>query len=126
GGFAAESLADIDTAADRAAIAGAGPRAKLARLENDSVDVVLGQFERSRQPGISATDDRDACRSRQVGQLSGGWLVSLPPIRGRGKIPMEDVRNHRPAPGARSSRTGIAAPFSRLSALCYGTLKTQG
>ena len=81
GGPAGEALADIDAAADRAAIAGAGAKAELAGFEHDRVDAVLGQFERRRQPGISAADDRDARRlaARRRGHRRG--RIGLPPIR---------------------------------------------
>ena len=91
-----EALADIDAAADGAAVAGAGAKAELVGFEHDRLDAVLGQFERRRQPRISAADDRDARRFRHVDEVAGGRPVSLPPIGRGGKITVEDVRNHRP------------------------------
>ena len=96
GGAAGEALADVDAAADGAAIAGAGAEAELVGLEHGGVDAVLGQFERHREPRISAADDRDARRPRQIDELTGGRPVSLPPIGRRREITVKDVRNHRP------------------------------
>ena len=83
GAPAGEALADIDAAADGAAIAGAGAKAELVGFEHDRVDAVLGQFERRRQPRISAADDRDARRSRHVDEVAGRRRVGFPPIRRR-------------------------------------------
>ena len=115
GGPAGEALADIDAAADRAAIAGAGAKAELAGFEHDGVDAVLRQFERRRQPGISAADDRDARRSRHIDEVAGGRRVGLPPIRGRREITVENVRNHPPQflKCTRAMRVRLLPPAAR-------------
>ncbi len=91
GGAAAETLADIDPAADRAAVAGAGADAEQALFEHDRVDAVPGQLKRRGEPGIAAANDRDPRRMRHLGKFAGNRPVRLPPIRLRRKIGMENA-----------------------------------
>ena len=114
-GPAGEAFADIDATADGAAIAGARARAELFGFEHDRVDAVLRQFERRRQPGISAADDRDARRSRHVDEVAGGRRVSFPPIRDGCEITVEDVGNHPPQflKCTRAMRVRLLPPAAR-------------
>ena len=116
GGPAAEALADIDAAADRAAIARAGAKAELVGL-------------RARPPRCRAWPVRARSttrhirrrRSRRVPRAGPRrarrryGLVGLPPI-GRGReIPVEDVGNHRPLPiFAGANRASPVAAGGRL------------
>ena len=80
-GAARKTLADIDPAADRAAVARTGADAERAPLEDDRRDAVPRQFQRRREPGIAAADDRDARLARHVGEFAGNRRIRLPPIR---------------------------------------------
>ena len=81
-GFAGEALADIDAAADRTAISGAGAKAELVGFEHDRIDAVLGQLERRRQPGISAADDRHARITRHLDRARRQRACKPPTNRG--------------------------------------------
>src|ERR1700722_14936234 len=79
GGLAAKALADIDPAADRAAIARAGALAERALFKDDSVNAALRQFKRRRQPGIAAADNDDPRLARHRDRITGRGPISLPP-----------------------------------------------
>src|SRR6266851_5436223 len=91
GGAAGKALADIDPAADRAAVARAGADPERPRLQHDRVDAVCRQFQRRRQPGIAAADDRDARLARYLHQLARHRPIRLPPIGFGHEIVMKDV-----------------------------------
>jgi hypothetical protein len=89
--LAAEALADIDTAADRATITRAGALAQRAPFEDHRVDTVLRQFERRRQPGITAANDGHPRLMRHLRRLTNRRLIGLPPIRCGLEVGMENI-----------------------------------
>ena len=96
---AGEALAEIDAAADCPAIAGAGAKAEFVRFEHDRIDAMFGQFQRGRQPGIAAADDRHPRLSRHLDKLVRDRPIGFPPIGFGREIPVQNVGvQHQPQP----------------------------
>ncbi len=91
GGAPGKALADIDAAADRAAVARAGADPEGAPFEHDRLDPVPRQFERGGEPGIAGADDRDPRLARHIGKLAARRPVRLPPIRLGDKVGVEKI-----------------------------------
>src|SRR5438067_2078627 len=78
-------------ATDRAAVPGAGADAERPPLQHDRRDPMLRQFERRREPGIAAADNRHPRLPRHLDELPGRRRIRLPPIRPGLKLGVKDA-----------------------------------
>src|ERR1043166_1680122 len=123
---AREALAEVDAAADRAAVAAARAGTELVCLDAPAGGAGAANLERRGEPAIAGADDRNVRARRQVGGAVRARSPRLPPVGRRLEVGMEQgVASHAVSPAPHSLTPIALAPRPKRCAISSPAVMTR-